>query len=922
LLKRRAVLLVTGSLVLLLLIALGYWLTTGPGRELLRVQTERVLSDLLEGKVEIGQVDPIFRMGLGLRGHDVSVYPSDGGPGMHADTVTIELRETALLAWEFELASLKIERLSIRAILDENTVWSFPPLRSMQEPTTEPDPDESSPILEFLAGLEIVSRYILEKERIADEIIIHAGSIEFEDRSLDAHLRPEMGLQRFQLEQIEARLSRPWPSDAGSFELSGTFTGPLGRSVPVEWRGDREGDDIDLTLELENLNLDVFDGYVQRWSRDADIDGSVTAHLELHSEQPGFQRIQISSELNQVAPTLVLEGKPVLVHLPLGRLSLSAEVDPDAARIREARLSGPRVSFGLKGRVERPIARSSVAHLEVQVEGIAVEDVGPILEQLPPKSLETIRDWFGAVETGTVDRLALSGTTRLSEWQRLARGELQRLPRSFLLSLKVSGVTATLAGGDQVTEGGVQAEWSGDRLEFRRGSGTWRGDSLPIIEVILDGFSRLANMQESTQPMGARPIPGLEVLWDSIFSGSDERSQDAAPTRFRVEVDYAQHPILRWPLEDAIVVVTPTPNGTESQVISAIWGGQPIVAEVLQEFSPTDRITVGLEALDPAHAPPREASAEPRPLAAGEWGRGRFSLQPLGRTEKEAPNLLSTVEGSFSLAGSELHLSEVEVALSSKAKLEADLRLGMGAADRVTIDFTGQIADTSLDELGQLAGMPEGFLTGTVDVFADVEGQIVAKQHPFAHLRGTLHASAEDGEIRQSIPLAVAVATATDGFNPFAKREALHYDTIDTAIALRDGVLTATRFELEGPVRVYATGTIDFLKPPREINAVVGVFLLQRMREFLGKIPLMNLVLPGSKHGFVGSYFQVEGPWDDPEVSVMAMKTLQEELPDLISKPIEMIQWLWSSEDERSTEEPTEEAASTSAETQGQTVIR
>jgi hypothetical protein len=195
--------------------------------------------------------------------------------------------------------------------------------------------------------------------------------------------------------------------------------------------------------------------------------------------------------------------------------------------------------------------------------------------------------------------------------------------------------------------------------------------------------------------------------------------------------------------------------------------------------------------------------------------------------------------------------------------------------------------------LGVALGLPEGFITGKIDIDADIEGSLSRGQNLFAGLHGTIHGEADDGEIRQNVPLAVAMATATDGFNPFSKHDRLMYETIVTDIVLDRGRLTAEKIELEGPVRIYASGTLDFAEPPQEIDAVVGVFLFQRVRELLGKVPLLNLVLPGSNEGLVGAYFRVHGPWDEPEVETMALKSLAEEIPDIITKPFEILHSLW-----------------------------
>jgi hypothetical protein len=224
--------------------------------------------------------------------------------------------------------------------------------------------------------------------------------------------------------------------------------------------------------------------------------------------------------------------------------------------------------------------------------------------------------------------------------------------------------------------------------------------------------------------------------------------------------------------------------------------------------------------------------------------------------------------------------------------MTAQLSIDLGEADRLPVDFEGRIDRADVDNLGAALGLPEGFITGKIDIDADIAGSLSRGQNLFAGLSGTIHGKADDGEIRQSVPLAVAMATATDGFSPFAERDRLHYQTIELDIVLDRGRLAAKKIELEGPVRVYASGTLDFAEPPQEIEAVVGVFLFQRVRELLGKVPLVNLILPGSSSGLVGAYFRVHGPWDEPEVDAMPLKSLTEGAPDIITAPFEILQSL------------------------------
>jgi hypothetical protein len=889
-LRRLAVFLALGAAFVLLAFAGGYYLSTGPGRELLRRETERVLTDILEGETRVEEVQLVFAGGLGLRGKGLSVYPTENGPAMRAERAFVEIHLTPLLVGELELAVLELDNLVIRADLRPDGTWTYPPLQSLQKPTVPAD-EEGAPILATLAGAEAAGRFILERERIAEKILIRGGEIHFEDHSLTAHIRPEMGVQSFHLRDIEASLSRPWLSEDGSLRLTGRFTGPLdGAPVPVELTGSVQDGEMRLALTTQNLDLDALDGYAQRLSQQADIDGTLSGSVILETADPGFQHVVAEAALSEVAPTVVVDGQPIHLSFPLGKLHARLEVEPTAVRLFDARLTGPRISLAMDGRAERPITRRSKAHFETELLNMAVGDVGPIVAQLPDATREALLQWFDRVETGTVDRIAVSGTSLLHTWGDFLQGELERMPENFLMTAEVSDITANLGGPERLTDGRVRMEWAGDQLAIRQGGGVWLGDELADVDITIDGISHFVEMQDPPHPSSAEPTPGLPLMWD-ILSRGGEAGEDDQPIRIRVDIDRLEHPVLRWPIENASLVVQPTPTGTESQVTRATWGGVPVVAEVLYSFHPRERITVGLTARrrdgEPAAHEKRDALV---------WGEGRFQLEPAA--DGGVPDLLSRMSGDFELRGSKVFLTPMEVTLSSTVAVAADIEVDLGDANHAEVRIQGRIEDTDFEALGEVIGLPEHFITGRVDVAADLAGTLDGRRPAYAELAGWISVIAEDGEIRQSIPMAVAMATATDGFNPFSKSEALQYDSIDADLEVKNGTLEATRLELEGPVRVYATGKMRFAEAPQEVDAVVGVFLVQRIRELLGKVPLVNLVLPGSDRGFVGAYFRLHGPWDDPEVDTMAMKSLTEAFPDLIGTPLAMIQSLWTSEED------------------------
>ena len=74
-------------------------------------------------------------------------------------------------------------------------------------------------------------------------------------------------------------------------------------------------------------------------------------------------------------------------------------------------------------------------------------------------------------------------------------------------------------------------------------------------------------------------------------------------------------------------------------------------------------------------------------------------------------------------------------------------------------------------------------------------------------------------------------------------------------------------------------------------------------------VPLVKLVIPGSDKGMVGAYFSVRGPWEQPEVSTLAMKSLHEELPDILTRPFELLHGLLASKQPSDSDAPSSREA-------------
>ena len=890
--KRFVTWIAAGSLLAALGFACGYAFYEGWGQDLLRREVALILTDLLEGEVEVDEVQVVLSRGLGLYGRGLRAYPTNEGPGLAVKEAYIELHELALLLGDFELSLLILDGVDLRARLAPDGSWTFPPHEWLEEGESEPDEHQTRPVLRIISGTQTAARVLFEEVRIADRVVVHQGTILFEDRTLPPGPKGTPGVERFQLQQIEGILARPWRSDDASLALSAILEDPAGKKTPIRWTGSLHAGSLQVNLAADEFDLQAIAPYVRRLSPDANLEGEVSGQIQLDAHEPGHRQATLELAMQDVAPTLVIADERIRVDLPMHELTARLEVEPGAARLVDARATGHGVDLSITGSVVRPILPSSRARVEAQLGGITIEDIGPIARQLPEATGSRLGAWLARVESGRVDRFSLTGSTTLDTWQALLGGKRAQLPPGFRLGLKISEVELTLDEDDRLSNASFAVDWSEDRLEIHDGHGDWKGSPLPEINLTIDGLSDLVGLKSSLRHVEPEPLPGLSLVWDMILQDSADETQAETPRRrFQIEVDYIDHPVLGWPVENALLAVQPLPRGTEFALTRGTWGGLPVVAEIVYLAQPQAVVNMGIRA-GQAQGPESPPAGTDRQETAI-WGRGRFFLAPAG-PQGDTPQPGSRTSGNFAFEGSEVRFSQVQVDLFKSARIAAELTVDLGDPEQLLVDFEGRIENANMEDLGVVVGLPEGFATGAVDIQADIRGSLVPDENLFAGLHGTIHGKATDGKIRQNIPLAVAVATATDGYNPFSSRDRIQYDKIETEVQLDRGSLTAERFELDGPIRIFASGTLDFAEPPEEIDAVIGVFLFQRVRKILGHIPLVDLILPGSKDGLVGAYFHVHGPWQDPVAEAMPMKSLTEGAPDIITRPFEILQSLWN----------------------------
>ena len=142
-------------------------------------------------------------------------------------------------------------------------------------------------------------------------------------------------------------------------------------------------------------------------------------------------------------------------------------------------------------------------------------------------------------------------------------------------------------------------------------------------------------------------------------------------------------------------------------------------------------------------------------------------------------------------------------------------------------------------------------------------------------LEGQLTVAATSGDLRRGVPPVIAVALASDALNPFASRERVRFDRLDTIFDFTGGMLRTDSLLFDGPdLRIFASGKIDLVRAPHEIDAEVAVFLFRVIDRAIEKIPLLNTLLLGDDDSFQAAYYQLSGPWDEPDTKLIPMRSL------------------------------------------------
>jgi len=832
-----------------------------------------------------------LRFGLHLEGNAVEVWPSSGGPGLRVEHVEADIRLFSHLTGQKRLRRLLLAGARLRVEREPTGGWTPPPVaklfakRAAPASETSPRPHE---LLRPLTAVEALTRFLLIKSLVADTVEVKNGEILL----VDAQAR-EAGVVA--IEGIQARLQRRRFLGDTRLALRGRLRDETGERGTFEANGRRSrSGELRFSLAATHLELHALSAYLRELHPEARLDGRLSGAVMFEAPSPGSGRLAVDLVGHDMRSPAPLSVPWELGPLEASRVELvgALSASPQQMRLEGARFSTDAFDLEVDAVVERPIRGSSRAELALVIQDVELAQVRHAIGWLPEIRREEAEALVAPLEVGHVRLLRTGGTASFSGWQDFLAGRARELPVGFVVDAELADATLRVGDTDRIEKLSGRLWWTGDRLEIRGAQAQLNGSPLPRLDLSVEGISNLFALDPEARRLspGGEPLVGLRPLWQALSRDTGEAST-ASPS-LRLEIERLDHPMFFWPIEDTAAQIEPVEGGVRIEISGGKWAGVPVQGEADWLFEPDEQVRARFRTQTPTRA---QTWSSP----AGAWARGRFEVGAV----HEGPWLQESARGDFHAQASTVRLENVDVQLAPTGRVQAAAGIDLSRPDVAPFDLSFAVEDGDVTALAALAGLPRELATGRVDVAGSLTGSLDPGAPLSRKLSGLLEFEARDGTIYQAVPAVIAIALASEMFNPFAKREKVRFDRVESLVEFEQGRLKTDSFKIEGPdVRTFASGTIDVGHEPHPLDVEVSLFLFRPIDSVLDKIPLLNLLLLGTNENLVAAHFTLKGPWDDPKAQLVPLRSLAsgpgslvfETLPSLLRRGLQELDWLFS----------------------------
>ncbi|MEB2346749.1 MAG: AsmA-like C-terminal domain-containing protein [Deltaproteobacteria bacterium] len=810
------------------------------------------------GPVRVGSVHAAFAWGPALEARDVRTLPDAGAPdaALFAARVRVGFDLRRIAQGDFRVARVQVSGLratllrdtdgtlhprALQRLLDPIGARSGPPARDL--PAAIDALREAAGALPAIT-LEDAAVHWLDRAAPAGAALADAGL-----RGLDGslHRTPLVGGHSL---AASGRLVQAGV-DRGRFELDA--------ELPALGAPHAE-------LALADLDLAALRPWLARWQPAHEAELALAGRLGVHlawRSDGGGQRLEaelLGLDLRGSA-RLGPERERRELALPTARASGVVALTPRALRAEQVVLAlGP---LRLDGSLRLPRPFTDGATFDLAADG-------------EPLEIETVRRWLrasgqpiarraaDALTAGRVERWALrcAGVTR-AQWQAARADPVGAWPEGCSIELAVTGVGARLGEGQPLGSLRGRLVYARDRLELDEVRGRLGSEPLPALDLEISGLRAvLDSLAGGRLPDPVPPLPGWFTLdaWvqGDRKPGTPSRWQQAEITASRIE-----HPALLRPIAGLRAVLLPVPFGWDAEITDAWWGSARVEGRARKSGAPPGRIEVTARA-SAGGSPPLD------PADPDAWVRGGFRVE----LSRLGPFRAREVRGRVRIEGTRGEIREGDAALLPRGRLVGEVDLALDRRDSVPASGRLRIEGGSVPDLLTDLGLDGSAMTGTAHLSGDLSAKLIPRENILRELVGPVSAKLRDGEINQRMNLLLAIAAASDTFNPFRSRKVLPYDEIDGAFAFERGFVRGESISLVGPAaRLVGNGRVNVLDAPYPVEAVVGVYFFKSLDAVISRVPLVNRLLLGKDDNLLAAWFALTGPWLDPQARLLP-KTL------------------------------------------------
>ena len=816
----------------------------------LQAELERRLSATLSTPVTIEKLTVSRENWIQLDVRGVRAWPDEGGSGLEISRVVGSFDLLSALVGELRLRELHIDG----AVLRVGATGSWPaepaaPRGAAAAPGRKPLRE----LLRPLIALEIAVRVLLESPRFASVLDLQNGHIEF------APVDPYRQLP-LELREVSSRLVHHRLSGESRLSLTGRLVEGERDLGVIELAGERSRSGrMRVSLNLDSLALGISDTYVSDLGSDARIDGSMSGEIVYEILEPGSRHLEVDiacENLRSVVPAVGV-GPPQRTELPRIDVSASLSITPESIVVHEGVIATPRTTLRMNGMVARPLQSASMADLSLEFDDVEVSQVRHLIGWLPAIKREEAEAIVAPLKSGRLISLRASGGATLADWQNFLVGRTRIMPEDFRLGAEFEDTVIAVGEADRIEELSGRMHWVGTRAEAIGVTALLNGSPLPSLDLVIDGFPNFFASDPAAREIvpGGEPLTGLGVLWNSLRSKSAADPADVGTT-VELHLDYLDHPMFLWPIRDLEVAIKTEARGLRVERAHGDWGGVPIDGKVEWLFLPDERVSVELSAGRPSDRPSVS-------IPKDTWARGRFAV---GRIAGERWRQ-SAARGDFEASADSVRISNLSIDLEPSGVVDANGTLHLSEIDAVPFQLSFDLRSGDAAAVANLFRLPPNQINGHVDLAGNFDGTLLPDTPIYAALRGLLHVNATDGLIRKKSHPVVEAFRAREALEDFDPGGVIRYQRFDTVLEFFDGRIHTEAFSLDGPeIGVLASGDVELMSKDKDMDVRLALFLFRKLDRVIGKIPILNQLLLGTDANLVAAYFQLTGPWANPEV--------------------------------------------------------